>query len=378
MRGRNIVMLCILSILLSSCIKPEQIEKIGIINTAGLDVAEDELLEATLVIFQFSPYSNKTSQVRYGKGYTVRDAIGDVEHSTSYKLTPGKMKVQMFGKDIVKKGIAPYLDVLTRNAQITDRLFLTVSDTTAKEILSIDEKKLSKDVGQYLFELIENESTINNIPRKTLQDFFRVYYKIGKDNVLPIFDMQEGVPKQNAIAILRGDKYVGEISNEQSILINLMNNKITDQLISVTLPVAPFKRYLEKNENPVHQNVLHTSFTIEKGSGSTQVVDATNLTFQTDLNLQLELLEQSAGVIMKDDNVIKLLEKEVEKNYVSQFQDLLHTLQEMNADPFGYGQYYNAHKKEEKLTDDEWRIKFPDINVNFNVHVKIIRSGITD
>src|SRR5699024_6023771 len=127
------------------------------------------------------------------------------------------------------------------------------------------------------------------------------------------------------------------------------------QIIEVNLPISPFINYLEQTENPTHRNMVHTSFRIEKGNSKTKVIDAANLLFQTNTKIKMRLLEESAGVIIKDEHVLKLLEKEVEKKLTFQFEELLKTLQTLNADPFGYGRYYRIHQKDGKLKVAEWR-----------------------
>lgn len=375
MKAKLFPMLLLLSFFVG-CVEPEQIEQIGIINARGLDALEDGQIETTIVMYQFSSESDSISKTRSGKGYTVKGAIEDTEHTTSFRLTPGKIKVEMFGIEMAKKGIFPYLDTLARDAQMSDLMFLTVSETTAKEILSVDEKLISENVGQFLYELIKNETTGHNIPRKTLHDFFRIYYDIGQDNILPIFELYEGVPRQKAIAVLQGDKYVGEIDSQQSILINLMNSTINRQILEVTFPLEPFKEFIEKRENPNLDEQVHTAYRIEKGKSKTKVIDKEKLLFQTDTTIKMRLLEESVPILFKDESVMSLVEKEVEKKLTSRFEKLLKTLQKLNADPFGYGRYYRIQQDDGKLTNTEWRDKFPDIKVDFNVDVEIIKHGI--
>ena len=378
MKLKGLIILLLLSCLLISCVESEQIEQIGIINARGLDALADGQLEATIVIYQFSSETDSISKTRSGKGHTVKGAIEDTEHTTSFRLTPGKIKIEMFGKEIAEKGIFPYLDTLARDAQMSDLMYLTISDTSAKEILSTDEELMSKNVGQFLYELIKNETTGHNIPRKTLHDFFRIYYDTGQDNILPIFELYEGVPRQKAIAVLQGDKFVGEIENEKSVLINLMNSTITRQILEVNLPLEPFEDYIETKEKHHLQKKLYTAYRIENGKSKTKVVDKENLLFQTDTKIKMRLLEESVPVRIKDKHVIKLLEKEVEEKLTSDFEKLLNTLQKLNADPFGYGRYYRIKQEDGKLSEAEWREKFPEIKVKFNVDVNIIRHGILD
>src|SRR5699024_11347687 len=125
------------------------------------------------------------------------------------KLTPRKIKLTLFGREYAEQVILPLLDTHARDARIPDLMYLAVSDTTAKETLTINEKNIPVDIGQFLRELIENHSRDHNIPRKTLQDFLRIYYDIGQDNVLPLFELVDGIPKLESIAVFKGDQLVG-------------------------------------------------------------------------------------------------------------------------------------------------------------------------
>src|SRR5690625_3065695 len=182
--------LILLTAFLCSCVENNQIEKVGIINARGLDALKNDLLESTLVIYQFSSESDSISKIRSGTGYTIKGSLEDTEHNTSFRLVPGKVRLEMYGRKVAEKGIMPYLDTIIRDAQMSDVMYLTISDTTAKEIFSTDTKTISKDIGQFLFELIENQSKSHTVQRKNLQDFLRIFYEVGQDNVLPIFEMR--------------------------------------------------------------------------------------------------------------------------------------------------------------------------------------------
>ena len=370
--------LILLTAFLCSCVENNQIEKVGIINARGLDALKNDLLESTLVIYQFSSESDSISKIRSGTGYTIKGSLEDTEHNTSFRLVPGKVRLEMYGRKVAEKGIMPYLDTIIRDAQMSDVMYLTISDTTAKEIFSTDTKTISKDIGQFLFELIENQSKSHTVQRKNLQDFLRIFYEVGQDNVLPIFEMHQGVPRQKNIGILQDDQLVGEIGNDESLLINLANSKIKRHLMEFRLPLEPFINYLDKRIEQHQYEVLHTAFRIEKSRSKNKLIDQQNLIFQTDIKIKMRLLEQSEGIIIRNDDVLHLLEKEVEKNIKSKLETLLSKLQEFNADPFGYGRYYRIHQKDGELSKEQWREMFPDIKVNFNVDVDIMRYGIIE
>ncbi|WP_210467882.1 Ger(x)C family spore germination protein [Sporosarcina sp. 6E9] len=375
---KKIIILSLSSFLLASCVETQAIEKIGIINARGLDITDEDLLETTLVTFQFTPDSTEMTKILSGKAKTVKGATENAGDAFLYKLAPGKLKLSVIGRDLAEKGILPLLDTSARDARIPDLMYLSVSDTTAKELLSIDEENIATDIGQYLHGLIANRSNDHNIPRKTLQDFLTTYYDVGQDNVLPIFEIEEDMPKLSKLALFKGDQMIGELTSDEATLINLMERTVKEHHLEVTLPLAPFKDHLEEREKRPQETEVQMIFVIDKGHSKTKVLDEDQLVFQTDTTLRLRLLEQSAGIVLKKSQVGKLIENEVKKYMEDHFDKLLAKLQKLESDPFGYGRIYKSSQKGKNLTVEEWRESFPTIEVKYNVDVEFIQHGVID
>lgn len=369
-------LLLLFSLLLSSCIQAQEIEKIGIINARGMDVEKEGLFKTTLIVFQFSTQAKEITRVITGEGKTVGGAMEDAEHASVFKLVPGKIKLSLYGREMAEQGILSLMDTQARDARIPDLMYLAVSTTTANEMLSIDEKKIPVDVGKFLHGIIENHSTDHNIPRKTLQDFLRIYYDVGQDNVLPLFEIKDEVPKHSGSALFQGDKMIGELKNEETLLINLMDRIVRKQAIEVILPLEPFESYLENRE--YRDKDAKFVFEIKNGRSKTKLVDDDKLLFETNTKIIMRLTEQSAGIFLKEKKVTELIEKEVQKEIENRFEKLLAKLQELGVDPFGYGRYYNSSPKGKDLTRKEWREKLPTIQVKFNVEVDLVGHGVTD
>lgn len=376
-KGIKISILLFLSMLLSSCIQIQEIENIGIINAMGVDIKEEpeKSLEATLVVFQFSAQAETMTQIITGKGKTLNGATEDAEHTSVNRLVPGKLKLMVFGEELAKQGVLPHLDAQARDPRVPDLMYLAVGRSNAKEILAVDEKEISTDVGQFLFGLIKNHSTDHNVPRKSLQDFLRTYYDTGQDNVLPIFEVKEKVPKQTGVALFKGDQMVGELTNNETVFINLMDRKVDETTLELTLPIEPLAEFLEKREQPHNRNNLDIAFVINYGKSRTKITDKEKLVFETNTKVKLRLIEQSAGVKLSDPKAIKILEAEIKKEMEDRFEKLLKKLQDYQSDPFGYGRFYNRTREGRNLTVEEWREKYPTIDVKFNVDVEIIRHG---
>lgn len=364
---------------LASCIPAEEIEDLGIITARGHDLTDDNLLESTLIIFQFDVQSSTITKIVTGKGKTLKGALNDADHESLHPLTPGKIEIELYGKEVAQKGILPSLDVLQRDARVANTMYLAVSSTTAKDILTMSEENIAINIGQYLRGIIDHNATNHNFPKITLQDFLRTYFNIGIDNVLPVFELEDdNIPKVSSIGLFQGDQMVGELPMEEATFLNLLNNTVREKLLELSLPGEPFKDYLEKREHRDEDEELHITIRISKGKSKTKLIDKDSLTFETEVNLDVRLSEQSLGVLLEDSHVIQLLEEEIKKKLTTDFESLLAKTQEFAADPFGYGIIYRINKKDSELTRKEWREKYPEITVNFKVNPRVTNHGTTE
>jgi spore germination protein len=380
MKYKQFICLLLLCVCLVGCIPTRQIEKLAVINTRGTDKLDHDQIETTLEFFQFFDQNSDFSRILTGKGNTVKSAVENANVGSNFALTPEKIQLEIYGKETAKEGIMHYLDTLDRDAILPDSMYLAISDTTANELITTGDKRVTMDIGQFLHGLLEENAVDHLFPRVNFQDFQSSFYDIGKDPYLPLLGFENDMPKLTGIAIMRDDKYVGKTPIADKVYFNLLLKRIKDVNIEVTVPTEPFKKYIEKEDNLTKRSDnMHISSNILKGSSKTKLTDKENLVFETNIKLRLNLVEMSEDVIINHKKVVKLLEKEISKAVQSHYEQLLEQLQEWNADPFEYGAIYRVHKGGEKqLTRKEWRDKFPKITVHFNVDVNVASHGVVD
>ncbi|MFC5466414.1 Ger(x)C family spore germination protein [Lederbergia graminis] len=369
----NIALVCLL---LASCIPSHDIERLGVINSRGVDLGEENIYETTLAIYQFEGESKDTAKIVAGKGKSIKGALKDANNETNFMLAPGKIQLELYGRKAAEYGILPFIETLYRDANLPNTSYLAVSDGDAKDIIRIQEKDISMNIGKFLHGLIEENSTPNRFPRVMLPNFIRDFYDIGVDPILPLFKLNKDVPKLSAIAVMQDDKMVGEISIDNAILLNMIRKSVRAKWLEVSLPMEPFEKFLEK-DTIVQQrrDTLHTAYNILRGKSNTKYVGA--MKFETEVQLDLELVEISEKVIISPE-VEKIIEKEVAKELKKKYEKLLSDLKELNADPFGYGVIYRINQKDGHLKNKEWREKFPNIEVDYKLNVRLVRHGTID
>lgn len=380
MTYKPIICLTLLCVLLTSCIPSRQIENLGIINAGGVDRLDSNQIELTMEVFQFASQATDLTRIMSGKGKTIKGAVDDANTASQFALTPEKIQLELYGKETAKKGILPYLDTLNRDASLPDSMYLAISDTTAKEMLSVNTDKINMDMGQFLYGLIEESSRDHLFPRVNFQGSQTRFYDIGRDPYLPLFEIENDIPKLTGIAIMQDDRYVGKLPIEDKVYFNLIQSKIKDIDLELTLPTKPFEKYIEKEENiSKREDTMHTAYNILKGSSKTELVDKENLVFETNIDLRLNLIEMSEEVVVNDKKIVKLLEEGINEAVKDKYDKILAQLQEWNADPLGYGSIYRIHQgKNKQLTREEWREKYPEITVNFNVNATVDSHGAVD
>src|SRR5690625_2388042 len=140
--------------ILTGCLKTNHIEVLAIVTATVNDLMEEEKLEETFVFFDFEEKKAEPKMVT-GYGTTIIGASQDAQLKVKFQVKPDKMKVKLYGSEVAKQGLSPYIDILSRDPKFTDNVSIALSETTAKEILEAQEKSIIKiNIGQQLYELI--------------------------------------------------------------------------------------------------------------------------------------------------------------------------------------------------------------------------------
>lgn len=375
LRHKLFLLYLILLFSLTGCIPQKKIEDLGIITVRGTDLKDDGTIRSTFVIFEFN--SEKTSgKVVSGEARTLRGAQLNADMESNFELAPAKVQLELFGKELAKQGIKPYLDILGRDANLPDTMYMALSNTNASDILNLQNTDdMTIDIGRFLHGIIEESSAKDSFPKVRLSDLLTILADTGIDIMLPIFEVKELLPKLTSIAIFRDDRYVGTLSMDNIILFNLLEKKANEDIIEVALPIEPFKDHLKEKEKDNNNEMIDAAFHIIRGKAKIKLIDKDSLNFQVDTHIDLNLIELSDQIDLTQEKTLKLLEDEFEKNLISKYETLLTDLKMLNADPIGFGAVYRAYYKDGALTDKQWRDLFPTINVKFNVKALIKNHG---
>jgi spore germination protein len=355
-------------ILLSGCAEKKILEEIGLITTVGYDLEKDNKVKATLVVLQINPEATSNIDVIASKAQTSKGSRLDANLKASKKLQSGQLRVSLYNEEISKKGIKPYADTLARDPSISDLIYIGVVEGATEDLLKHDYKNIP-DIGQHLFNLIEQLTDREQISNSTLQEVRQSYYSIGIDPVLPLIKRSGNSIIVTGNAIMRNDKMVGKLSPDESFFVKLIRDEYRTGSIELTFPVKDIRGKKHKVTT-----VIDTIKSLKK----VKLVDKTQPRFDIDLDVKGRLLELQGELDLKNPKNIQLLEKAISLKLKQEAQKVIAYCQERNSDVFGFGETYRSSVRFANLTRQEWHQKYRTMKYGISVDFKLIRTGITE
>lgn len=144
------------------------------------------------------------------------------------------------------------------------------------------------------------------------------------------------------------------------------------------LPDEALKEFHKDTPGPSEEGPLHVSLH-EIDSGLNIQPKQGNPTEQNvKVTMEARLLEITKDVDLKNEKAINKLEKEIEKKVKSDLEQFMNILKENQVDPVGFGKVYNSKNRENRVTNENWRQQIPNLNVSFNVKMKLLRHGTVE
>ena len=364
---------------LQACVPATQIEDMAIINMRGVDIVEQDgkkVIETTIVPFIFDPVAQETTNILISRGNLVKEARENAGKQSSKVLTPGKINVEIYGKEAAESGIIPFLNTLLRDARVSDRMQLVITNGTAKELLEVENESISINTSEYMQELVEKEVKQDMLPQNTLEYFTRLTEQLGIDPLLPIIDVVDGWPTLVGAGLFLDDKYVGSISLQESFLINQMRKKVRNTRLSAEIPAEKYEKEIyEKYKLERGDDKIHLFLRLDKGKAKLKIIDIDTLKFKAEIKMSGEVLETSILMDMKTNETIQKMEKDIAAFFEKEYEKLFAKLQEVNSDAFGLGRKYHSTRKGSDITVEDWKKMYPDTKVEFEVDFTIVNFG---
>src|SRR5690606_8372063 len=219
-------------------------------------------------------------------------------------------------------------------ARVSEKMLLAVTNQTAREIIELTYEQITINKSEFFKDLINKETRQNKLPISELVNVARYIEEPGIDPLLPIIDDVEGRPTLVGAAVFHDDRYVLEISLEDSFLVNQMRRNVSKTLLNASVPLENYRDHLI-GEIPADTEELQISMHLSKGNRKLKISDQDSLAFEAKIKMRLEVLETSIPLEINTKKISDQLKNDIESYYKQKYEELLTKLQDVKSDAFG-------------------------------------------
>lgn len=351
----------VLLVLITGCSRYKVVDQINIVDIMGFGYngIEGNLLGSVLV-HEYREGQEKDYVKQFSSsGKNATDTLANINQKSPYKLEIAKTRVLVLGKEYTKEvGIEDIVSSICRNAKIGTTIKIVISD----EPLPLLFKKLTKEEGDYLPNLIEQNMVYHNFPYSNLHIFLYDFYGKGRNAIIPYISLsKDGEIIIEKMAVIGSDSKLKMIlDREHTTLMKLYIDKSKEMVFTI----------------PIEKDNQKGTITIKSVYGRSKTIpNVSDSSIEYFLSIKNILVDYPVWINLGND--FPFLEKEIEKYIDKMVQDLFKQFIENDVDPLGIGDDFRSQDKQWK-EEDFYKSVYPFVTMKTNIKATIFQSGVGD
>lgn len=376
------ILCLLLTLLLSGCWNRRELDAISVVEAIGIDKLENGQISLTYQILRPSGVKGTSSGGEKGgggksfwvvttTGETVFDAIRNATKQVDRRSYFGHNKVIVIGEESAKSGIAPLLDLATRDPELRELVYVFITKGKASDIIEADhpqEKIPSKGIES----LAKATRASSKVPQIVLIDVLKNLVSKTNDSFIPGIELTELKEDETVdklfelheTAIFKDDKLVGWFNPEETRGLLWILGEVKSGIIVVSSPGDESK---------------NVALEIIRASGKvTPEMDEGKLTVTVEVKEEGNLAEQMSQVDLNKPDAFKLLEEKQAAVIEEEIRAAINKAQKWGVDIFKFGEkYHRKFPAKWPELEEKWDEEFPNIEVNIVVDAKLRNIGIT-
>ncbi|GBF73949.1 germination protein GerC [Paenibacillus sp. 598K] len=355
-RGSRILAACCAAtlLLLCGCWDSRDVDNRLIVGALGLEHADGDtvriwvrfpLPKATL------EQSKKDFFVISQEGHTVPDALYKVGYKLPKAVDASSTRALLIDEKLAKVGLAPYLEFAMRERSVPLDTVVAVVRGNMEHIFSSPNPtgELSGIYTKLFF-----EPYAGGMPRKNKTRLWEIYSKFHNPfhaNLIPL--LKEG--EQNSFefagnVIFRGDKIIGELNKDESLLYQLFTHRFHDAEVEL----------MDRADVRIVHNISHIDTSMKAGIP----------TIRIHCELSLTLIDSSHWGDASKTDVVSELETELKGLAKSMFEKT----QRAGADVFGFGNRYRGQLTSSQYAD--WSELYKRARIDYTFGIELRNTGL--
>lgn len=366
---------------LTGCWDRHEINDVAIVLSTGIDYYNENEIELSVEIVIPETMTaaikeggggpgSRTSFVESVTGETMAEARSKLQQKIARNLFWGHGSATVIGEELAEKGIREHMDFFSRLPEARLRNNVFVSEGTAKDLIS-SLPHLENSSSETLTELAQFQIGMDITMSELLQMLAGETGGAALPMVTSISSKKdEGKMKDktqlmlSGTAVFKGDKMVGSLDG--SVTRGLL--WVRDEIKSATITVD-----VEEGEGKVTGEMIR--------SYTKLIPRIENETWKITINSKVEddVIQNASTLDLRDPESMRMLERKIEEKIEGRIKEAVEEVQqEMNVDIFNFHRsFQRKYTKEWQTAKVNWDEIFPNVEIEYDIDVKILRPGLS-
>ena len=366
--------------LLTGCYNYRELNDLAIVSGVSISMEEDEY-KVTLEIVnpkkdQDTSNANEPDFIIYtSKNKSIQKAFREIVKESPRKVYAAQIDILIIDESVAKEDLKYILDFLSRDPEIRSEFYVLISKEN--EILEVTTPLENISSKNILDSMKSNNNYLGTVNLVTYHDLISNYLNENVELALPSIEVTgnetsadsiENTEKTEAnaasvlsnIAIFKNNKFLGYLTEEESISYNFIMGNIKTTLIETNY----------ENDQFVVNEIINTKTKMEakpKDNKITITIDGKASISEANCKFDLEKSKTIEKIETDLNNKIEKMLKESITNIIEKY----------NSDIFGFQDlYYKTDPKYFKEIKDKWHDEyFNNIEIEVKSKINIFEKG---
>ena len=378
---RKILLVVIILITLTGCYNYRELNDLAIVSAISVSKVDEEYNVIVQVVKpkkeQDTSNINQPNFITFkSKGETLQEAFRLMVKESPKKIYGAQMQVLLLDESVAKDDLSDVLDFFAREPEVRNEFYVLVSkNDNVLEVLT----PLDNISSQNIMESLEaNNKYLGYANLVTFNDLLAYYqneriqialpsiYLTGNNNV---GDEEENIDASKVdtsvvlgpLAIFKGNKLIGYLSEEESLAYNIVMDNITNALIT--------NKY--DDDKYIVSELIKSKTDLEVDSKNNKI----NITVKG--NAAIKEVNYN-NINLKDENNVKKIEDDLNKKIEKLVKNSIKNVtKKYNSDIFGFENlFYKEDYKYYKQIKDKWSDKiFQNLEIKVDSKFEIVEQG---